>query len=177
VLCWNGFAVLITVAGRTDRPRVLLPGAGLGRLALEIASKGYAVQGNEFSYQMLFASNFILNWWASHLGLGLPQACRLTVFLRSTGANRVSRPLEFEIHPWIHNPSNALTITDLLRPVAVPDVAPAELLGLNSGAVLQPDFSMCAGEFLEAYASDKGELGMLQLRFARGPWWLTRSAL
>lgn len=47
---------------RTDRPRVLLPGAGLGRLALEIAAKGYAVQGNEFSYQMLFASNFILNW-------------------------------------------------------------------------------------------------------------------
>ena len=47
---------------RTDRARVLLPGAGLGRLALEIASKGYSAQGNEFSYQMLFASNFILNW-------------------------------------------------------------------------------------------------------------------
>ncbi len=64
--------------------RVLVPGAGLGRLALEIASKGkynlwyllirsgirltpnlpgYAAQGNEFSYHMLFASNFILNWY------------------------------------------------------------------------------------------------------------------
>ncbi|KAE8876657.1 hypothetical protein PF005_g25660 [Phytophthora fragariae] len=114
----------------TERPRVLLPGAGLGRLALEIAAKGYAVQGNEFSYQMLFASNFILNW--------------------------ATQPLEIEIHPWIHNPSNALTITDLLRPVAIPDVAPAELLGLNNGTtVIPPDFSMCAGEFLEAYANDK----------------------
>lgn len=108
--------------------RVLVPGAGLGRLALEIASKGYAAQGNEFSYQMLFASNFILNW-ASQAG-------------------------EFEIHPWIHNPSNALSITDLLRPVVIPDVSPAQLLGLDKGN--QPDFSMCAGEFLEAYAGDKG---------------------
>ncbi|KAJ0409387.1 hypothetical protein P43SY_002277 [Pythium insidiosum] len=107
--------------------RVLIPGAGLGRLALEIAAKGYAAQGNEFSYQMLFASNFILNW--------------------------ASRADEFEIHPWIHNPSNAMSITDLLRPVSIPDVAPAEILGLDKGN--QPDFSMCAGEFLEAYANDR----------------------
>jgi hypothetical protein len=33
--------------------RVLVPGAGLGRLPLEIASRGYACQGNEFSYYML----------------------------------------------------------------------------------------------------------------------------
>lgn len=114
---------------QTNRPRVLLPGAGLGRLALEIASRGYAVQGNEFSYQMLFASNFILNW--------------------------VSQPQQFEIYPWIHNPSNALTVTDLLRPVTIPDVAPAELLGRSHGTTVAPDFSMCAGEFLEAYADDK----------------------
>ncbi|KAF4321551.1 hypothetical protein BBO99_00001022 [Phytophthora kernoviae] len=119
--------VLPVNADSPSAPRVLLPGAGLGRLALEIASKGYATQGNEFSYQMLFASNFILNW--------------------------VTQPQEFEIHPWIHNPSNALTITDLLRPVAIPDISPAELLGLNIGN--QPDFSMCAGEFLEAYANEK----------------------
>ena len=41
--------------------RILVPGAGLGRLAIEIASFGYSVQGNEFSYQMLFTSNYILN--------------------------------------------------------------------------------------------------------------------
>jgi carnosine N-methyltransferase len=68
--------------------------------------------------------------------------------------HRATQPGEFEIHPWIHNPSNALAITDLLRPVQIPDVSPTQLLGLDKGN--RPDFSMCAGEFLEAYANDKG---------------------
>ena len=34
---------------------------GVGRLALELAALGYRVQGNEFSLQMLLASDFILN--------------------------------------------------------------------------------------------------------------------
>ncbi len=42
---------------------VLVPGAGLGRLAFEIARRGYTCQGNEFSLFMLFASNFVLNKW------------------------------------------------------------------------------------------------------------------
>jgi carnosine N-methyltransferase len=41
--------------------RVLVPGAGLGRLAWEIARIGFETQGNEFSYFMLLTSNFILN--------------------------------------------------------------------------------------------------------------------
>jgi N2227-like protein len=40
---------------------VLVPGAGLGRLTVEIAALGYATEGNEFSYQMLFVSNHVLN--------------------------------------------------------------------------------------------------------------------
>ena len=40
---------------------MLVPGAGLGRLAFEIARCGYSCQGNEFSLFMLFASNFVLN--------------------------------------------------------------------------------------------------------------------
>lgn len=40
---------------------VLVPGAGLGRLAWEIARLGYTCQGNEWSFFMLFSSNFILN--------------------------------------------------------------------------------------------------------------------
>ena len=39
--------------------RVLVPGSGLGRLPLEIASKGYQSQGNEFSAFMAMASNFV----------------------------------------------------------------------------------------------------------------------
>jgi carnosine N-methyltransferase len=40
---------------------VLVPGAGLGRLAFEIANLGFKCEGNEFSLYMLMASNFILN--------------------------------------------------------------------------------------------------------------------
>lgn len=42
---------------------VLVPGAGLGRLAFELAKHGYCCQGNEWSLFMLFGSNFVLNKW------------------------------------------------------------------------------------------------------------------
>ena len=40
---------------------VLVPGAGLGRLAFEFAAAGFKCQGNEWSLFMLLASNFVLN--------------------------------------------------------------------------------------------------------------------
>jgi len=40
---------------------ILVPGAGLGRLAYELARLGYSCQGNEFSMFMLLGSNFTLN--------------------------------------------------------------------------------------------------------------------
>lgn len=46
--------------------KVLVPGAGLGRLAYELAYRGYSCQGNEFSVFMLFASNFVLNRYDIH---------------------------------------------------------------------------------------------------------------
>ena len=41
--------------------RILVPGAGLGRLAHEIARLGFTCQGNEWSFYMLCASHFVLN--------------------------------------------------------------------------------------------------------------------
>ena len=41
--------------------RVLVPGCGLARLAVEIVSRGYSCQANEFSMFMLTASHLILN--------------------------------------------------------------------------------------------------------------------
>ena len=46
---------------RRNTIKVLIPGAGLGRLAYEIALRGFQSEGNEFSYFMLFTSFFILN--------------------------------------------------------------------------------------------------------------------
>ena len=84
----------------SDRPapRVLVPGAGLGRLCYEVAMRGYEAQGNEWSYFMLLGSNFILN-----------------------------RPPDlppFTIQPWAHQQSNVLATEDQLRTVSVPDVVP-----------------------------------------------------
>lgn len=43
--------------------KVLVPGCGLGRLAMEIAARGFWAQGNEFSTYMLIGSHFALNQW------------------------------------------------------------------------------------------------------------------
>ena len=78
--------------------RVLVPGAGLGRLVFELCNDGYFVEGNEISYHQLIASNYILNCTEA--------AGQHTLF------------------PWALNFSNHLTRANQLRSVAVPDVCP-----------------------------------------------------
>ncbi|XP_040273000.1 carnosine N-methyltransferase isoform X1 [Bufo bufo] len=80
---------------------VLVPGAGLGRLAWEIAMHGYSCQGNEWSFFMLFSSNFVLN--------------------------RCSQINAFKLYPWIHQFSNNMKSVDQVRPVYFPDVNPHDL--------------------------------------------------
>ena len=53
--------VLFFCCSEVGKVSVLVPGAGLGRLAFDIAQHGYCCQGNEFSVFMLLGSNFILN--------------------------------------------------------------------------------------------------------------------
>lgn len=77
-------------------------GAGLGRLVFDFAVDGYAAQGNEFSYFMLVASNFILN---------------------------MNQNIErFEIQPFIHTFSNTFEENDPFEVYKIPDVNPAELI-------------------------------------------------
>ncbi|KAJ1830901.1 hypothetical protein LPJ63_004639 [Coemansia sp. RSA 2711] len=80
---------------------VLVPGAGLGRLAFDICCRGFSCQGNEFSYFMLLASNFILN--------------------KSEVVN------QHTIYPFVHQFSNVVSASDQLRAVRVPDVLPSEM--------------------------------------------------
>lgn len=81
--------------------KILVPGAGLGRLAYEIASRGYTCQGNEYSLFMLFTSNFILN--------------------KSKGINSLS------FYPYIHQYHNNLLSSDQLTRLTFPDVNPCDL--------------------------------------------------
>jgi carnosine N-methyltransferase len=108
------------------RGRVLVGGAGLGRLALELAARGFAVQGNDVSYHMLMASDFLLNCCGGESGT-------------------------FGIAPFVGGTCNLARAEHAVRRVQVPDVDPAALL--NSAAT-PPDFSMAAGEFLDCYQKD-----------------------
>ncbi|XP_063345805.1 carnosine N-methyltransferase isoform X2 [Pelmatolapia mariae] len=80
---------------------VLVPGAGLGRLAWEIARLGYMCQGNEWSFFMLFSSNFVLN--------------------------RCEKVNALTLYPWIHQFSNNKRSSDQTRPIRFPDVNPQSL--------------------------------------------------
>ncbi|KAF8086959.1 hypothetical protein N665_0607s0019 [Sinapis alba] len=87
-------------------PSCLVPGAGLGRLALEISCLGFISQGNEFSYYMMICSSFILNY--------------------------AQVPGEWTIYPWIHSNCNSVSDNDQLRPVSIPDIHPASA-GITEG--------------------------------------------
>eukprot|EP00124_Ichthyophonus_hoferi_P001112 Ihof_evm13s51 gene=Ihof_evmTU13s51 len=97
--------------------RVLVPGCGLGRLAYEFARLGFTSQGNECSYFMLIASNYILN--------------RATM-------------QQMAIHPWVHQFSNHMTKDDQRRAILVPDINPANTLPKGSDfSMTAGDFIDC----------------------------------
>ncbi|GAA6014698.1 hypothetical protein JCM11491_000197 [Sporobolomyces phaffii] len=104
--------------------KVLVPGAGLGRLAWEIVRRGYTCQANEFSLHMLIASAFILN--------------------STTCTN------EYALYPYLHSFSNIRSKEDLLSPSWIPDVSPNEIVD-NEQSGPKGDFSFAAGDFLELY--------------------------
>ncbi|KAK8850361.1 hypothetical protein IAR55_004279 [Kwoniella newhampshirensis] len=109
--------------------RVLVPGCGLGRLAMEIAARGFASQGNEFSSYMLIASDWVLNH---------------TIHRNS-----------HSIYPYLHSFSNHLsTMHNLLLRVQIPDVCPSDVLGQGKGG----NFSLVAGDFEEIYGPQSWDL-------------------
>ncbi|EST05367.1 hypothetical protein PSEUBRA_005644 [Kalmanozyma brasiliensis GHG001] len=94
--------------------RILVPGAGLGRLAFEYAAQGYSCQGNEFSFYMLLASHYILN--------------------------KSSRVNEHVIYPFVHSSSNWRMADDMLRPVHIPDVLPSSLPQTSEFSMVAGEF-------------------------------------
>ncbi|XP_058493136.1 carnosine N-methyltransferase [Solea solea] len=93
---------------------VLVPGAGLGRLAWEIARLGYICQGNEWSLFMLFSSNFVLN--------------------------RCEKVNALTLYPWIHQFSNNKKSSDQTRPIRFPDVNPQSLPLTSDFSMVAGDF-------------------------------------
>ncbi|KAK9917794.1 hypothetical protein WJX75_008331 [Coccomyxa subellipsoidea] len=111
----------------TPPPRVLVPGAGLGRLCLDIAKVGFHTQGNEFSYYMLLTSSFMLNY--------------------------CERVQQWTIFPWALTSCNQPNSAAQLRAASIPDELPAEAAAEAGGLAL----SMAAGDFVEVYGAQEQE--------------------
>lgn len=103
---------------------VLCPGAGLGRLPVEIVRAGFRCEANEFSYQMLLLGDYVMN--------------------------RLTKVESQVIHPWIDNSCNVKCCTDITRGVRIPDMIPSDL----SEGMEDVQLRMVAGEFIEVFSKD-----------------------
>lgn len=112
----------------TDQPRVLLPGAGLGRLLFELCLAGYLVEGNEISYHQLLASNFILN--------------------------TTQRAHQYRLYPFVGSFNNHASRQNQLRSVTIPDVHPGNAIEEKMRSQ-QPigEMNMSAGDFISSYSA------------------------
>lgn len=106
--------------------RVLVPGAGLGRLVFDLCHDGFDTEGNEISYHQLLASNWILNHTAG--------------------------PQQHVLHPFALHFANLHSREQQIRPVLVPDVHPG--MALSSSTTpghRRGTMSMCASDFTVSY--------------------------
>lgn len=112
---------------RPDAPmRVLVPGAGLGRLVFDLCSFGFNTEGNEISYHQLLAGAYILNFCPA--------------------------PRMHTLFPWVHSFSNHQSRSNHLRSVQVPDIHPSTTIGaLHSSG----EMSFSASDFLLLYGSEE----------------------
>jgi carnosine N-methyltransferase len=112
----------------SPRKKILLPGAGLARLAFDLVCNGYNTTGNEISYHQLLASNWVLNH-TEHAG-------------------------QYKLHPFATTFTNLRSRTQQLKEIQIPDVHPASVLAeyLREGEVLG-ELSMDAGDFSTTYSS------------------------
>ena len=112
--------------------KVLVPGAGLGRLVFEFCMRGYAVEGNEISYHQLAASNWILN--------------HTDVFE------------QHELYPFALDFSNVVSRKYQLKRVFVPDVhAGSELQQANEHSSISAHerMDMTAADFTVLYSNEE----------------------
>ena len=108
--------------------RLLLPGAGLGRLLFELCLAGYNAEGNEISYHQLLTSNFILNV-----------------------VNEANR---YRLYPFLSSFNNHGTRQNQLHCVSIPDIHPGQAFGKNLALGRRNgQMNMTAGDFIMSYSS------------------------
>lgn len=117
-------------------PSLLLPGAGLARLLLELTLAGYNVIGNEISYHQLLASNFILN--------------------ATPAAN------SYTIYPFCTSFTNVTSRANQLRSYTIPDVHPGtatQQAQTDNNPAIPPvgEMGMAAGDFITSFSDAASE--------------------
>lgn len=108
--------------------KVLVPGAGLGRLVFDICCAGFSVEGNEISYHELMASSLVLN--------------------------HTQKVGQFRIAPFALNCSNHITRSDQFQTFQIPDLHPGSELA-NAGLSKVPGherMSVSTGDFCILYS-------------------------
>lgn len=158
--------------------RVLVPGAGLGRLAWEVVRKGAVPPSWQpslghahrvsaptrllLSSQRVFAAHGQSDSYFPMYDVDLTSKC-LQLIASAFILNHAPEPNSIPLYPYLHSISNIRSRQDLLAPCWIPDVNPNEITG---GAA---DFSFAAGDFLEVYGDTPGELS--------SPTWLSGTGL
>lgn len=114
--------------GRGARLRVLVPGAGLGRLVFDLCQDGFDTEGNEISYHQLLASNWILN--------------------HTKGAQ------QHALHPFALHFANVHSREQQMRRVLIPDVHPGMALHHHKEPGRPGTMSMSASDFTVSYRGE-----------------------
>lgn len=108
--------------------RVLVPGAGLGRLVFDICMAGFAAEGNEISYHQLLASSWVLN--------------------HTDGSGKHT------LYPFALHFSNLQSRAQQLQAVQIPDVHPGTAMSQAAEVDSGHQFgtmSMSASDFVVLY--------------------------
>ena len=100
-----------TPCPRKANVNVLVPGAGVGRLAFELCQLGYTVQGNGISYQQLITQSWIMN--------------------------DIDPGKNFDLFPFVLDYSNAIGGGPQLNKAKIPDTNPANVLGEDAADRMQ----------------------------------------
>lgn len=108
--------------------KVLVPGAGLGRLLYDLCHAGYTAEGNEISYHQLIASNWILN----HTQIGQ----------------------QLDLYPFVTQFTNNISRDNQFRHVFIPDIHPSANLAeaMQQGHQVGV-MNMSAADFVVLYGS------------------------
>ncbi|CCW66621.1 unnamed protein product [Phytomonas sp. Hart1] len=107
--------------------RILIPGAGLCRLSVELGLRGFFAQANEFSYHMLIAGHYIQNH--------ATEACQHRIF------------------PYSDSTCNLVNRADQFVEVLIPDLCAYEAIDeLQNKGLSFGELSMVAGDFTEVYS-------------------------